>query len=76
MHLDGLRRRRCNDHLARFTLLHFDIVQLHLCARTATLLPRYLGNFLFSVRYCRSILPERLKSAPSIIHGRLTRRIF
>jgi hypothetical protein len=85
--IDGLRprirarywsrqRRRTNDDVERFALLHFEIIQLHRCARTATLLPSYGGDFLLSTLNSRAISPERIKSTPSIIAWRLGRCVF
>jgi hypothetical protein len=62
--------------LARLALLYFDIVQRYLRARPAALLPSYLGDFSFSARYFRWILPERRKLLPSVARWLLTRRIF
>jgi hypothetical protein len=60
----------------RFALPHFEIIQLHRCARTATLPPRYRSYFLLRALDRRAISPERLKLTPAIIYRRLSRRIF
>ena len=51
-------RRSTNHYVERFALPHFEIIQLNWCARAATLLPSYIGNFLLSALDSRAITPE------------------